>query len=102
MTCEHKQFTCLSRVDRVTRTPEDTVPFKFIAEFSIQCAECGMMFAFDWSEVADPNVVPMMGEVHRPYTTFNRDTLCAPIKPAEGLAETYAHVVFPTHGQKPN
>jgi hypothetical protein len=86
-TCEHADFSATCAIHRCVREGIDEVPFKFILEVSVQCVTCGTHFVFDWSDIADPSVVPGLGDVHRPYTNFVRDTLCAPILPKDRLEE---------------
>jgi hypothetical protein len=108
-TCPHMSFQINGRTDRVHKADQLSLPEDkrkidaFVFEVSVYCSDCGIQFAFDWQEVADPNVIPLMGEYHAPWTDPYRSTLCAKIIPAHGLSEAVTAIHFPgTQDQKPN
>lgn len=86
VTCRHKQIAAQLQSFEVTSSsdpnPDNPVILDRVIEVQFKCQDCGCDFVFDWQDIADPNHPPSFTD-KRPWTTPNRDTLCAKIKEAD-------------------
>ena len=82
MTCEHKHFRVIADINHITRE-ETGERVTTVAEFAVFCKDCKMPFRFNWTEVADPNLIPLNTDLMQkaPWSTAFMETLCCTIEP---------------------
>ena len=98
--CKHINLLVNANVARVIKEEDNHLPEgeaavqAFVLELNVWCSECKTPFSFEWTEAADPTVVPLSLSLmkKRPWVSFMKEQLGVVVKPmAEGgryLGET--------------
>lgn len=101
MSCPHNNFRASCSVARIVKEENkhlgDDAPVEvFAMEISVICAECEQPFQFDWTQIANPDIVPLgtQGMRERPWTAFDRSMLGVSISPMKdgGRVEPFGEV----------